>query len=477
MNKKMVLLSIFFLCLWAVLGSSPALLAADRLTKANASFDAGKLANMSDFDPGNPVIPTGDTIKIAVVASFSGPASQTGPAYFTGAQWAAHDINKRGGIFVDGKKKLVEIIKADSMGKPDQCKRISEQMILQNKVHVLLGTDGGHLMKVINMVADKYKVIALNISVPADELMDKENFSRYAFMTNFSNNQTGPGLAYYYGKIRKKEKKFYVLCADYAGPRQLAEAFKKGLKEFYPEAQLVGEDYHKLFLTDYAPYFEKIRGSGAEVVFTSAWGPDVQTMLKQARQMGVTVPFANMFMDDPNALNDVGVEGTAGMVFISQYLTANPQFKTPEQIKYFKTWNDLWKTKWKTNPYNTLNYEYFQGGIYNYAMGTYWLLDVMARAKSTNPEKIIPIWENDTYKTLSGKIVRMRGCDHKMIQDMAVSEFVPPNQQKVSYNIPPYYWYKNASFYGPTWVIPAANLLPWMDQNLDRCKGKNGWGE
>jgi len=41
------------------------------------------------------------------------------------------------GILVDGKKKLVEVIKADHMSKPDQCKKICERMVLQEKVHIL----------------------------------------------------------------------------------------------------------------------------------------------------------------------------------------------------------------------------------------------------------------------------------------------------------------------------------------------------
>ena len=54
--------------------------------------------------------------------------------------WAAHDINKRGGILVDGKKKLIEVIKADTWPNPDQAKKICERMVLQEKVHVLVGS-------------------------------------------------------------------------------------------------------------------------------------------------------------------------------------------------------------------------------------------------------------------------------------------------------------------------------------------------
>ncbi len=36
--------------------------------KPNAAYDASKMGDMSDFDPTTVVSPTGDTIKIAVVA-------------------------------------------------------------------------------------------------------------------------------------------------------------------------------------------------------------------------------------------------------------------------------------------------------------------------------------------------------------------------------------------------------------------------
>ena len=71
----------------------------------------------------------------------------------------------------------------------------------------------------------------------------------------------------------------------------------------------------------------------------------------------------------------------------------------------------------------------------------------------------------------------MRACDHKAIQDLYVAEFVPPEQQKVDFNIPPYYWFTGCSYAGPAVKIPADKVLPQMDEKLDRCKGKNGWGE
>lgn len=76
----------------------------ERVSKPNATFKVNKMLDMSDFDPGNPVAPTGETIKIAAVAPSSGPSAYNGQIYYAIAQWVAHDYNKRGGIMVEDKK-------------------------------------------------------------------------------------------------------------------------------------------------------------------------------------------------------------------------------------------------------------------------------------------------------------------------------------------------------------------------------------
>lgn len=478
LTKKMIAV-IMVLCFFGfILGScgeaeKEGITVVDKVKKAvgvgKGEFDFKNFSDMSDYDPANPVIPTGDTIKIAIVASFSGPAALVGEIYFQSAQWAAHNINKQGGILVDGKKKLVEIIKADHQSQIPVCKSVCERMVLQEKVNVLWGTNGSHLMKVINQVADKYKVIAICAGALSDELYDAENFSRYSFMSSFSTGQIGRAFAYFYGKQRKKETKFYILCQDYLFGHQLADAFKKGLKEYYPDAQIVGEDYHKLFLTDFAPYLEKIKASDAEVVYTGDWIPDAANLLIQARDAGITLPFANVFMDEPNFLHKVGVEGTTGLVHISQYGTLPPTFKNEDQIKYYLAWHDLWKNKWKA-PYTNPLWAHGTGNIGSYCQQTYWLLSVIERAGTLDPEKIIDVWEGDTYKMASGKEITMRPCDHKAIQNLHIEIYGPPEEQKNTYNIEPYYWYKGCSMPVEVYEIPAEKILPVMDTNLERCK-------
>ena len=219
----------------------------------------------------------------------------------------------------------------------------------------------------------------------------------------------------------------------------------------------------------------KIKASGAEVIYSGDWTPDSGNLLKQARQMGINIHVADVFMNEPNELHDVGIEGTKGIVNIDQ-AESFPRFTNPAQIKFYKAWNDQWK-KWKKAPYNSHLFEHAGGNLQAYMMYAYWTLSVIERAKSTDADKIVSVWEGDTFRQANGKIVKMRACDHKAIQDMYVFELVPPKEQKMHFNIPPYYWYEGCSYYGPGHLIPAAKVLPLMDQKLDRCKGKSDWGE
>jgi ABC-type branched-subunit amino acid transport system substrate-binding protein len=443
-TKKIYSTTIIFCCL--VLFGLPQAMAADI-----PGFDINKMSDMSDFDPNNPVIPTGDTIKFAIVASFSGPAATVGEFYWITMNWVAHDLNKRGGIMVDGKKKLIEVIKADHQSKPAIAKKVSERMILKEKVKLLWGTNGSNNSKIISQVAKKYKVIYQDASAMSDELQEGENFNRYTFMTAITTGQVGRGLAAFYAK-RNREKKFYILCQDYLFGHSMANGFKNALPEVFPEAQLIGEDYHKLFATDYASYLTKIKASGAEVIYTGDWIPDAENLLKQARQMRVMLPMANMFINDPNVLTAVGIEGTIGLVNLGP---ANIEMDTYGKFALQMKWHSLWKNKWK-KPFNNPRYKWVIGDGLAVVMQTYWLFDVVKRAGTLDAEKIIEVWEGDRYQALHG-VLEMRPCDHKTIRDVFIAEYVYPNL-----------WFDESAAPGRIIRISAKEAMPRMDPDI--CK-------
>jgi hypothetical protein len=117
-----------------------------------------------------------------------------------------------------------------------------------------------------------------------------------------------------------------------------------------------------------------------------------------------------------------------GLVNVAQYGIGNPAFRNENQIKYHKAWQKA-RTNWKA-PYDTVLYTHPSGNIGAYITSVYWLLSVVERAGSTDPEKVIKVWEDDVYQGPSGNVYKMRACDHKQIGLLTVQEYVPPAEQK-----------------------------------------------
>ncbi|MFH1033986.1 MAG: ABC transporter substrate-binding protein [Pseudomonadota bacterium] len=411
-------------------------------------FNPGAVADMTGFDPTKFENPSGDVIKIGVLAPFSGDAAAVGQIYWATVTWVATDVNRRGGITIDGKKKKIALIKGDTMGKPANTKQAVEKLCLQDKVDVLWGTSGSHLTAIIQAEADKYKKLHLNSNSLSDNLMEGKTFTPYTFQHIWTTYSVGMTLGKYYAS--RKERKFYILNQDYVFGHELAESFKAGLKKYVPDAQIVGEDFHPLFNKDFAPYLTKVKASGAEVIFTGDWMPDSSNLIKQSRQMGINLPVAGIFLDDINALVAVGVEGSKGLVFASELLV-NAQDGV--QAK----WHEAWKT-WAA-PYNTPLYEWLGSTTGAYTESLYWLLDVMERAGSTDPEKVIKVWEGDEWTGLIGQKLTMRACDHRVERDAYVSEFVSPNK-----------WYKDCAYMDKIITIAAEFVTLPQPKDSSRCK-------
>lgn len=433
-----------------VLGFCVSLLAFPAMAEL-PGFDPSQISDMSDFDPNKDTYEGDDTIKIGLVEAFSGPAAINGQYYRLTTHWVAHDINKRGGIFVDGKKRKVQVVLGNSMGKPAMVKKAAERLILRDKVHFLWGTAGSHNTKILSQVADKYKTIFMNPMSLSDYLHNGQNFSRYTFRTTLNTTMLGRALAYFYKD--RPEKRFYILNQDYGFGHALADSIKKALKEFRPDAEIVGESFHPLFLKDFAPYITKVMASDAEVVFTGDWDPDGANLIRQARGMGMKLPFAHIYADSLVTGRAIGPEGGKGMVNANDYMIT---VDNPRNNKFIEVWHKRWKQGYD-KPYGRPTYKWPSTIFGRTSEATYWMLDVLRRAGTLDADKIIETWEGDKWLGLSG-VLEMRACDHQVIRDMFVTEFIFPNK-----------WFDDAAAYGDPVVMPRHIAISPVPADLERC--------
>lgn len=410
--------------------------------------------DISNYDPNKQTFPTsGDTIKIAIWDVFSGPNAWIGEAYYALLGFVAQDVNSQGGIMVDGKMKKIQIIKSDTQGKPDPAKRAMEKAILQDKVHFLTGVAGSHLMKVGMAVAQQYKVILVNNAAYTDSLMFTPDFNEYTFRTCGTIDAMVNSAGVFYEN--RPETKFYILAQDYLFGHAAAAAFKETLKKVKPDARIVGEEFFPVMSKDFGPYLEKVRASGAEVIFSMAWGADNENLVKQTRQLGLRypldkdlyIPIISTFLDATQPLEAIGGPAGRGLVLNTDFQLDR---KRPNDKKFMEMWNSRWKT-WKA-PYDTPLYQWPNGGWLRNTVSYYWLCQVIQKAGSLDPQKIIAAWEGDTFDAI-GQKQYMRPDDHQAVAERAVCVMEFPNMWEMPNNAMP----------GPPTWIPAE---PSMDPTL-----------
>jgi len=398
--------------------------------------------DIASFDAMKPTYPTsGDTIKIGMLEPFSGSASFAGELYWLALSWVAHDVNSQGGIMVDGKKKKIQILKGDTQVKPAITKKAAERLALEDNVDILVGTSGTHLTIVCQQVAAKYKKIFVNYCSFSDLLVDDKHWNPYYFQTAPNTTQWSSALAYFYSA--RPERKFFLLCQDYAYGHAFAETFKLALAKYRPESTIVGEQFHPLFTKDFAPYLTKIQGLGAEVIISQDWGVDNENMVRQSRELGMKIPIASLYVDDLRPLEIIGGPAGAGLVVLGDHI---PSVNTPANNKFNELWHAQWK-KWE-KPYNTNFYRWPSGFMGRCAISMYWLLDIVQRVGSTDAEKIIQEWEGDTYESPSGTLY-MRPQDHLLLRNIHVSVLTYPNK-----------WYPTSAGYTQAFPVPMQFCTP-----------------
>lgn len=351
-----------------------------------------------------------DTVKIGISEAFSGPFEATGRAYAIGVQFAVDEQNAKGGLL--GKK--IELFVEDNELKPDVAVRKTKKHILENKVDILGVGVGSHNVLAATKVAEEYKKIFINYGGLADSLTGKD-FSRYSFRVTTNTHNYSVALAKF--MAGKPYKRFYILCQDYSYGRDSGKAFKEQLKNYFPAAQIVGEDYHPLATKDFAPYISKVIAAKADVIFTANWGPDAINLVKQARSLGLKRPFpfaCTVLVSDPYVQNELKDDSIGIHVSFPHDLAV----KTPE--------NEAMIARFHAKHKNEKDFMYWWP-IYNIGYticGWQMTFAAIEKAGSLDTEKIINTFEGFSYKTPVG-VWTMRKCDHQVILPMYAGVVVP----------------------------------------------------
>ncbi len=345
-----------------------------------------------------------ETIKIGQLEPLSGPFEANGRTWVIGVQFAVDEQNAKGGLL--GRK--IEILKEDDEAKPDLATRKAKKLILENKVDFITSGLGSHIAIALNKVATTHKTLYICYGSFTDDIMGKE-FSRYAFRTclNLYNLNTTVALL----MAKTPHRKFYTIQPDYVSGHVGDRLIREQTKIHLPDATFVGTDFFPLGATkDFGPYITKIIASKADAAYFGGFGPDLINFVKQARGMGLKVPFpifASLVIH-PYLLKELK-DDAAGMYWAHQY---SMRVKTPENEEMIRRFHEKHK-----NDRDFLSWWPFPD-IAMSVLGWKMTFAAIEKAGSLDPEKIIETFEdNFQWKSPVG-LYTMRKCDHQVILPM-----------------------------------------------------------
>ncbi|MDR3564900.1 MAG: ABC transporter substrate-binding protein [Negativicutes bacterium] len=326
-------------------------------------------------------------IKIGMVYELTGNTASFGTMAANGAKLAFKEINAKGGVL--GKK--IEIVTADNKGEPSESTNAMTKVITQDKVIAVTGftTSSNGIAGATVAEANKIPLVAAattNPKVTVDEKTGKvrDNTFRVCFIDPF---QGTVGANFALNTL--KAKKVAIMIDN-------SSDYSKGLQQFFKEAfvkgggTIVAEEAYLQKDQDFKTILTKIKATNPDMIYLPGYYEEVGKIIKQARELGITVPFVGGDgWDSPKLPEIAGNEALNGAYFTNHYSVED----TSPNSKAFV---DAFKKEYNQTPdaMAVLGYD-----------AAYVLIDAIKRANSTDSAKIREaLAATKDYQGASGKL-------------------------------------------------------------------------
>ena len=273
------------------------------------------------------------TIKIGINAPITGDIPKVGEgSKFAALMWL-EDINSAGGIEIDGKRYLIELVIEDNEAKAESAVKVQTKMITEDEVLAIIGPQASKQAVPAGDVANNYKTPMVSPwSTNPDTTKNRPFVFRGCFLDPFQ----GPVLA----NFIKEEFNFtkaavlYDVASDY--PKGLAEFFKKAWEDLNGPGSVVAFESFTTKDADFSSQLTKIIKSGAQVLFTPQYYNEVALIVQQANELGWDGPIVGS--DSWGSAETVKLCGKIcyGLFFSSHYAAAGATGATKEFIDRYQ---------------------------------------------------------------------------------------------------------------------------------------------
>ena len=264
-----------------------------------------------------PLIGATATIKVGEVDPLTGGVSQFGIGCHQGFVLAFEQINAQGGIL----GQTIELVTEDDQSKPGQSATAVRKLITQDKVVAILGdaTSSATLESAPIAQTDKIPMITPTATNPRiTEVGD------FIFRVCFLDEFQGRVLARFAREKLKAERIFTLTDVKQDYSVDLLKFFKDEFTKL--GGAIVGEQSYSSGDIDFRAQLTPIRGSKPDAVYVPGYYQEVALIVKQGRQIGLTMPFIGCDGWADQALLTIGGKAMEGCFFTNHF---SPEDQSP----------------------------------------------------------------------------------------------------------------------------------------------------
>jgi branched-chain amino acid transport system substrate-binding protein len=220
-------------------------------------------------------------IRVGVPSIFSGRVANLGTASKNGLMMEFDKFNAAGGLG----GRLVEVVSRDSKGKPEEATRLVRDFVNSDNCELIVDADTSGAAFAIQEVIRELGVLCIHSNSETSSLTaDPKIRVPTAFRTARQSIHDSIVGGAYAADIAKKKglRRWMSASPDYAAGRDSTKVFIDYLKHFYPEVEIIGEAWPKLFQADYTETITKILQTKPQALYTAIWGGDLTAFMDQA---------------------------------------------------------------------------------------------------------------------------------------------------------------------------------------------------
>jgi urea transport system substrate-binding protein len=364
-----------------------------------------------------------DPIKVGVLHSLSGTMAISETVLKDVALMAFDEINAKGGLL--GRK--IEPVVVDPASNWPLFAEKAKQLITQDKVAAVFGCWTSVSRKsVLPVFEETNSLLFYPVQYEGEEL------SKNVFYTGAAPNQQAiPAVEYLMSKDGGSAKRWVLLGTDYVYPRTTNKILRAFLKaKGVAEADIM-EEYTPFGHADYQTIIAKIKkfaGEGKKTAVVSTINGDSNVpFYKELGNQGLKatdVPVV-AFSVGEEELRGVDTKPLVGHLAAWNYFMS---IKSPANTAFVKKWSDYAKAKGiaghKDRPLTNDPMEATYLGIMMWAQA-------VAKAKSTDTDKVIAAMAGQTYRAPGGFMSTMDPKNHHLHKPVFIGEIKADGQFNV----------------------------------------------